>query len=60
MARKKEITTARAFGTVSKAEVFEELIWIVCGVRVKLKPAPVGGGEQNGVDTNPGRENRAG
>jgi len=31
----------------TKAEVFEELIWIVCGVRVKLKPAPVGGGHDD-------------
>lgn len=40
MARKKEITVARSFGAVSKAKVFEELIWLVCGKRVKLKPAP--------------------
>lgn len=43
MARKKEITAVRSFGAVSKAKVFEELIWLVCGKRVKLKPAPVGG-----------------
>ncbi len=47
MARKKEITVAESFGTVSKAEVFEELIWIVCKKRVKLKPAPVGGGHDD-------------
>lgn len=39
MARKKEITAVRSFGAVSKAKVFEELIWIVCKRRVKLKPA---------------------
>ncbi len=49
MARKKEITVAESFGTVSKAEVFEELIWIVCKKRVKLKPAPVGGGHDDGA-----------
>ncbi len=47
MARKKEITVVRSFGTASKAEVFEELIWIVCKKRVKLKPAPVGGGHDD-------------
>ena len=56
MARKKEITAARSFGAVSKAKVFEELIWLVCGKRVKLKPAPVGG-EQSGISTNSKREN---
>ena len=47
MARKKEITVVRSFGTASKAEVFEDLIWIVCKKRVKLKPAPVGGGHDD-------------
>jgi len=47
LARKKEITVVRSFGTASKAEVFEELIWIVCKKRVKLKPAPVGGGHDD-------------
>lgn len=47
MARKKEITAARSFGKVSKAEIFEELIWKVCGARVKLKPEPTKGGEQD-------------
>jgi hypothetical protein len=47
MTRKKEITVVRSFGTASKAEVFEELIWIVCKKRVKLKPAPVGGGHDD-------------
>lgn len=40
MASKKEITVARSFGRASKEEIFEKLIWLVCGKRVKLKPAP--------------------
>jgi len=40
MPRKKEIMVSRVGGSKSKAEVFEELIWIVLGERVKLAPAP--------------------
>ena len=32
---------------LGQVEVFEELIWIVCKKRVKLKPAPVGGGRDS-------------
>lgn len=35
---KKEVTAARSFGAVTKAEVFEELICKLLGVRVKLAP----------------------
>jgi hypothetical protein len=42
-----KVEIARAYGAMSKAEVFEELIWIVCKKRVKLKPAPVGGGHDD-------------
>jgi hypothetical protein len=37
--RKKEVTATRSFGAVTKAEVFEELIWKLLGARVKLAPA---------------------
>jgi hypothetical protein len=37
MPRRKQITTSRRYGTVSKAEVFEELIRQVLGVNVRLE-----------------------
>ena len=37
MLRRKQITTTRQHGTVSKAEVFEELIRKVLGVNVRLE-----------------------
>jgi len=40
MSRKKEIEVARVGGPMTKAEVFEQLIWLVCGEKVKLAPAP--------------------
>lgn len=40
MPRKKEIEVTRVGGPMTKAEVFEQLIWLVCGQKVKLAPAP--------------------
>ena len=36
MPRKKEIEVTRAGGPMTRAEVFEQLIWLVCGQKVKL------------------------
>lgn len=64
MARKKEITVARSFGAVSKAKVFEELIWLVCGKRVKLKPASgspaMATGQSGAISINFGKCSRGG
>ena len=40
MPRKVQIDVAYKFGSKSKAEVFEELIYIVLGVKCKLVEAP--------------------
>ena len=40
MPRKVQIDVAYKFGSKSKAEVFEELIYIVLGVKCKLAEAP--------------------
>jgi hypothetical protein len=61
MPRKKEITAARSFGAVSKAKVFEELIWIVCGKRVKLKPAERRiYGQENGQASGQNKQDQGG
>ena len=53
MPRKKQIKTAQTFGTMSKAQIFEQLIEKVLGRKVRLEVAPDGLREENRIPENP-------
>ena len=57
MPRKKQLRTAQTFGTVSKAEIFEQLIEKVLGKTVRLEVASCGLPEENRVPENQNLEN---